>query len=84
MTDDPGGGSNDSGASRATRLAVNEREEVMRTWSLHRGIKKPRESRRTVQQHTGTPRLAKEIKYGTAKWVTQPRQTVASTSSKTR
>ena len=55
MTDDPGGGSNDSGASRATRLAVNEGEEVMRTGSLYQGIKKPLESRRAVQQHTKHP-----------------------------
>lgn len=67
MTDDPGGGSNDSGASRAARLAVNEGEEVMRIGSLYRDIEKSRESRRTVQQHTNTPRLAEEIKYGTAK-----------------
>lgn len=67
VTDDPGGGSNDSGASRAARLAVNEGEEVMRTGSLYQGIGKLRESHRTVQQHTNTPRLAEEIKYGTAR-----------------
>ena len=39
----------------------------MRTGSLYRGIGKLRESRRTVQQHTNTPRPAEEIKYGTAK-----------------
>ena len=46
---------------------MNEGEEVMRTGSLYRGIGKSRESRRTVQQHTNTPRLAEEIKYGTAR-----------------
>lgn len=46
---------------------MNEGEEVMRTGSLYRGIGKLRESRKTVQQHTNTPRLAEEIKYGTAK-----------------
>jgi len=67
VTDDPGNGSNDPGASRAARLAADEGEEVMRTGSLYRDIEKSRESRRTAQQHTNTPRLAEEIKYGTAK-----------------
>ena len=67
MNDNSGRGSNDSAASRAARLAVNEGEEVMRTRSLCRGIEKSRESHRTAQQYTNTPRLAEEIKYGTAK-----------------
>jgi hypothetical protein len=67
VTGDPGGGSNGSGASRAARLAVNKGEEVIRAGPLYRGIGKSRESCRTVQQHTNTPRLAEEIKYGTAK-----------------